>query len=298
MKMIINQENTKSKTILMPKFVFILIVNIFGLLIPFPVNSQEVSAPIVPDPSTFKAGDLIWPKKPNKSVYYDTRDNDIYEVNKKQWEKDKEVYIKEVQNDPAATDQDRASADWLKNISFDEFMRLYLGDDSSDWKKEDWKGFAFDRCGEGPEMGIYSYYGYNFPWIYVGHVGMIFFKDNAPWVVEATPTKVRKIPYNKWLEEYKEANVWHGRMIDVNIQELSNIVKEALKQEGKPYSLFYRNLNDEKKFYCSKLIWFSYYRALGKSIDDNIETSRVLWYTPKQLMKSAHVKVLFNPGKY
>lgn len=295
MKMIINQEKTKSKIILMTGFVFICIVTIFCLLIPSSVNGKEVFVPIVPEPSTLKAGDLIWPKKPNQSIYYDTRDNEIYEANKKQWEEDKEVYIKEVQNDTAATDQDRESADRLKNISFDEFMRLYLGDGSNDWKKEDWKGFAFDRGGEENEMEIY---GFKFPWIYVGHVGMIFFKDNTPWVVEATPKKVRTIPYNKWLEEYKEANVWHGRMADVNDQELSNIVKEALKQVGKPYSLFYRNLNDERKFYCSKLIWFSYYRALGKSIDNTPDVSRVWWYTPKQLIKSTHVKIILNPGTY
>lgn len=292
----INQEKTKFENRLIAGFLLILIINFVCLIISCSINNQAVSAPNVPDPSTFKTGDLIWPKKPYQRIYYDTSDVRIYNDNKKRWEEERDAYIQEVQNDPNTSEQDREEADWLKKTSFGEFMKLYLGDDSEEWRDGEWRDFAFNYRKDEKESG---YYGYNswFP-IYVGHVGMIFLEDNVPWVVEATPPNVRKITYAEWLKQYEDANIWHGHILNVDTQGLSKIVEEALEQVGKPYKLFNRNLNDEKKFYCSKPIWFSYYRALGDSIDDDTNPKRKLWYTPKRLMRSPHIEMIFKPGNY
>jgi uncharacterized protein YycO len=67
---------------------------------------------------------------------------------------------------------------------------------------------------------------------------------------------------------------------------------------GAPYRFFNFDLGDTSGFYCSKLAWYCIKSATGTAPDDNANPRRILWYSPKRLMKSHHVTLLRNPGNY
>ncbi len=264
-------------------------ISVFSLIMVFSLNCGAISNVSTPDPSTFEAGDIILPKKPGKVVLYTTTENKIYEANKKQWESEKEAFIQAVRNDPNASGQDRKAVDQLEGISFGEFMSLYFG------KGADWRAYAFSYRGDETEWKGLGYDS-EFP-IYIGHVGIIFFKDKVPWVVEAVPKQVRTISYEEWLKRYKGASVWHGRIKNMDSEVRSRIAKEACDQECRQYSLFNLRLDDCSKFYCSKLIWFSAFKVSRVSLDGDSNPDRYLWFTPKQLINSEeHVEKKFKPN--
>ena len=47
-------------------------------------------------------------------------------------------------------------------------------------------------------------------------------------------------------------------------------------------------------FFCSTLVWYPVFTALNLSLDDNPTTARLLPYSPKRLLESPHVEVLYG----
>src|ERR1051326_1398113 len=64
------------------------------------------------------------------------------------------------------------------------------------------------------------------------------------------------------------------------------------------FNIWNFDLGDDREFYCSKLMWYSVWTTLGLALDDMPWTTRLVWFSPKQLMHSPHVDVLFSPGNY
>ncbi len=228
----------------------------------------------LPDPSTFQPGDFLWPRDPSHYIPYGSRPTGTFKQEKAEWEREKQAFLSRVQQDPKASDYDRALAARLEGLSFEQFHDRYVGDGGE---------------GELTARG----------WIpYIGHVGMVFFKDEKPWVVEAVPGKVRTLPYEDWLKKRFHGYVWHGRVRELTDEQRLRMVVEAIQQESKPYAFFNFHLADDGGFYCSKLMWYALFRASGVALDDDPEPRRFFWYSPKQIFKSRHIQVLYSPGDY
>lgn len=248
--------------------------------------SQELGAPAdervtamkaarrLPDPSAFQPGDILWPRKGNQYIPYGTQPAGTFKTDKTEWEREKQQFLSRVKTDPKTSDYEQALASRLEGISFETFHERYVGD-----------------RGEG-ELSAQG-------WIpYVGHVAMVFFKDGAPWVVEAVPGKVRTIAYEEWLSTRGHEYVWHGRIRGLTAEQRVHMIAEAIRHESKPYDFWNFHLADEGGFYCSKLMWFALFRASGIAMDDDPEPRRFFWYSPKQMFKSQHIQILYSPGDY
>jgi len=289
----IDQKKDRIQSRLLHAVLSITIVSLGCLLIVYSSGCGAITTPSLPDPAEFKDGDIIWPKKPGTMVpYFTAGDTGVYEDSKKRWEDEKEKFIQSIRDNPNVSDYERKAAEQLEKTSFEEFMALYFGEGA------DWRAYAFNYHGDSTEL---RQYGFDFPLpIHIGHVGMIFIKNGVPWVVDAVLPWVRIVSYADWLKQYQGASVWHGRFKNLNPENnYEEIVKKACEQKDRPYSLFNRNLDDEREFYCSKLIWFSVFKVTGIALDGDSNPERLFWYTPKQLMNSEeHIKMIHNPGDY
>ncbi len=231
-------------------------------------------AAVLPNPNTFQAGDLIWPKKPGAYVPYNSQPKGTYEDDSQQWEKEKNHFVNQVRSNSNASESERNFAAKFEKMTFEEFRQEALGEE----ERSDFVPFGTD-------------------FIYSGHVGMVFFENGEPWVVEAVPGGVQSISYKQWLQERIGFNVWHGRFTKPNSEELTKMVDTARQVIGKPYSLWNLNLNDKSSFYCSKLIWFAAFRGINWNIDEG-KPDRETWYTPKMLINSHYVKLINNFEPY
>lgn len=233
-----------------------------------------------PDPATFESGDLVWPKKPGIIVPYSASyapemrqvPTDFYDEQK--FETEKSAYVKQAaQSDPdfTATDEDQ-----LNRLDFEAFAKQYHG--SQILNKE--------------SLGTGSI-------VYVGHVAILEIWDGKPFVIEAVSGKgVIRQPYENWLSSRPGEEIWHGRVEDLSEEQRSKIPTEAEKYVGRPYEFFNLDLNDDSGFYCSKLVWLAIFRSLYFAIDDDPESKRNFWFSPKQLMNARRVQVLYSPGNY
>jgi cell wall-associated NlpC family hydrolase len=229
-------------------------------VMPVASPAQEIQTPPQrPDPNTFQTGDLIWPKIPGQFIPFIEQADVSSEIRRQEWEQQRDALLEDLYKEPDPS---------LRRKRVEDELSLLLHP-------------AVRRFGD--------------PSIYSGHVGMIFMEDGNPWVVEAVHDKVRTIRYKDWLEERPDADVWHARLKDISAPQRAQIAAEALRQNGKPYSLFNRNLDDDQAFYCSKLIWFAAFRALKLALDDDSDPNRLGWYTPKELLGSPYLDRLFTP---
>jgi uncharacterized protein YycO len=161
-------------------------------------------------------------------------------------------------------------------MSYDGFLSLYL---------------------EGREPDAVVPYGS--PLLYCGHVAILLIDALNVVVIEAIPVKgVRKVSYADWLIEHEGDDIWLGRLRNQVGQQRATVAQTALTQIGKPYNLFQFNLGDTSSFYCSKLVWWSVYQALGLALDNHPSPARKWWLTPKDLMGLARVEMLFSPTGY
>jgi uncharacterized protein YycO len=138
--------------------------------------------------------------------------------------------------------------------------------------------------------------------LYVGHVGIIDLDASTrqPYVIEAKwKMGVIQTAYDKWLQERGDnILVWHGRLKEDPPAGRSSIVAYAKRMIGRPYDFWNFDLSDETGFYCSKLVWRSVRQGAGIPLDDEVNPRRLFWYSPLQVMKSAHLQMLSSPGNY
>jgi hypothetical protein len=230
-----------------------------------------------PDPATFQEGDFIWPKTPGKFVPYDSSPEQQYLDAKHDWEAGRDAFVRRAKT--AGDSADKKAAESLEHMEFREFLALYEADE---------------------KPGVPGTYSSGSP-LYVGHVGILSFDSNKPVVIEAVWGKVKQvrvIPYEDWLKERPDDHVWHGRLKQVARSDRAKIAKEALTHKGTKYDFWNFNLNDDRGFYCSKLVWLSVFRQLQLPVDNNKDPHRLFWFSPKQLLHSNNTEILFSPGNY
>jgi cell wall-associated NlpC family hydrolase len=240
-----------------------------------------------PDSQKFQTGDLLWPKKKGAFVPR-TRSAGAAPQNeeRKTWEASRQRAL----SDPGQAGVSPEVAEKLKAMRFDEFERLYHSGATQQPAAPGTRGALADT-------------------ISVGHVGLIEVGANGiAYVIEATPqgpsgaAGVIRTRYADWLAAYANIQVWHGRLRSLDASGRARVVEAALAQIGKPYDFFNFDLNDDRGFYCSKLVWQCTWRAAKVAVDDNPDPQRGKWFppwfSPKALIGLKRIEVLHKPGEY
>jgi uncharacterized protein YycO len=244
------------------------------LLVASTIDGQE--NPQFPAADILQTGDLIWPKKPGAIVPYNSQPGEAQNSEAARWETEKEKYLAELRKNPTPTDEEKQRYSTLQTMTYGEFVEQYL---------------------RGTEAGQSTAFGTgNFS---VGHVGIIQIQDGTPTVVEAMiGSGVRRLTYAEWTKQRPGELVWLARLKDVSAEKRGAVAQIAASYIGRPYLFWNFNLGDDTGFYCSKLAWLSIFKGAGFASDDNVNVRRVLWYSPKQLMRSPHLQFIVNPGNY
>ena len=240
-----------------------------------PALAQEEVPTGPPAVENLQAGDLIWPKKPGAIIPYAAPGTPTAE-DQAQWERERDAYLDTLSSSPTLTDEEKRRLDILRDMSYETFLKIYMDDVSPEEVT--------------PFGGVVS----------VGHVAIV--RRNAgkpPTIVEALwGIGVREISYEDWKTERAGQIFWHGRLKDIDPKLRSAVAEKAFDQVGKPYKFWNFDLADDKGFYCSKLAWLMIRRATNIVVDDKPNPVRLLWFSPKQLLKSPHLEILQNPGSY
>ena len=246
----------------------------------------------LPNAATFRTGDLVWPKKKG-TIVPKTRSIGAPPAptqERSEWETARQQMLA----DPAAAGLTPEVAERLRTMSYAEFERVYFSAQAQP------SGGRPATRGLGGVGGTVS----------VGHVGLIEVdRAGIPYVVEATPHRpdgsrggVIRLRYAEWLKGYSNIQVWHGRFGGLDAPASRRVAEVALGQLGKPYDFFNFNLNDDRAFYCSKLVWLSVWRAAQIAADDNPDPRRggrfPPWFSPKALIGASRITMLHNPGEY
>jgi len=98
-------------------------------------------------------------------------------------------------------------------------------------------------------------------------MGIVLFKDNKPFVFEAVEP-VKYTPLADWINRGAKGYAVIKRLIDaerlLTIDALFKLNKLALQFEGKHYDLAFSW--DDKRMYCSELVWKMFDRSIGLQI--------------------------------
>lgn len=240
-------------------------------------QNLEVDNVPLPNKTTFESGDLIWPKKPGAYVPYRYGQRDYsLEEEEKLWLQERDEFLKSAKNNPQNFSPTQLND--LKNLSYREFYEQYAGDKKPDVPRT----YSSGRS------------------VYVGHVGILELDETGtPWVIEALwGNGVVRHKYDDWIKDRPGEIVWHGRLSKINKNQQEKVVTESKKYIGRPYDFWNFDLNDESGFYCSKLVWLSFYRALNLAVDENYNAKRTFWLSPKKLLYAETILRLHNPGSY
>jgi hypothetical protein len=230
-----------------------------------------------PNPNLFQSGDFVWPKKPGAYVPFNAGSANSPEIDREQWLREREAYLRKYENGSSADELLRQRLDKLRSADFHEFIAVYAG-------------------GQEPGVpGVYS--GGN---VYVGHVGIIEVDSSkTPWVIEALLDQgVIRTRYTDWLKQRSDQVIWLGRIRQLSPEKRALVATESIRHLKKPYDFWNFDLNDDSGFYCSKLAWLSIYRSLGFAIDGNNNTKRSWWFSPKQFLYNPTIERMHDPGPY
>lgn len=240
-------------------------------------SADAASAVRAPAASSLESGDFLWPKLDNKIVPYDSEIGEAAEAVRIKWEGERKAELSRLEGLNLLNAEERDRYAVLSNMNYQEFLSTYLG---------------------GAPVGTVIPLGAIGP-VATGHVAIVDVRDGTPWIIEAMLHEgVREIEYQKWLDGRPGELVWHGRLKDVTAEKRAQIAVMARQQLNVPYDFWNFDLLDNKGFYCSKLAWFSVWKVTGLALDDAPKAKRSLWYSPKQMLKSAHISILFDPGTY
>ena len=228
-----------------------------------------------PKPEDLQTGDLLWPQHPNAYIPFSSGQNLLKYAERKWWidlvtKFSTHLVDKSTEQAWENLQAVKDSVLRLQNSSFSLFYSRYAKNQS-----------VADAT---PKSTL--------PQLAVGHVGIVLAKKNIPYIVDADlPSKtreggVRSLPYEDWLNVSKRQsdNIWHASL-KLRDNEKQRVAEIANDQIGAPYNFCNWDLLDGSGFYCSKLIWYSYYQATQRSMDGG-SARRSFWFSPKMLMNS------------
>ncbi len=244
-------------------------------------NGQPIARVERPEATMLQHGDLIWPRNPKAIVLYDSGLEGTRDEMKRQWESERDAFVRQVRANADASLQQRQIATNMEALSYEEFTLRYLAGQ----QRADIEQFgAFDD--------LFS----------VGHVGIVEVDtDGTRYVIEAVwgkVGKVQRVSYTDWLKDRAGSWVWVGRLDNLNPEQLSSFVAKAKSYLGAPYNFWVFDLADESGFYCSKLVWLSLMKSLNIALDDNPKSLRGFWFSPKQAWTSRWITRVNSPRDY
>jgi hypothetical protein len=228
----------------------------------------------LPVRAELKSADLLWPKPPGAFVPYAAGVQRGPTEDELAWNLEHKLYLANKAEPGDALDADRRNV--LEDMNYREFLALYEGNEVLG------------------QPGVYRG-----GWFYVGHVAIVEIEDGKIWIIEAVlKDGVTRKSYDDWLKERDGQVVWHGRLKGLADGDGDKIVRQAKQALKKPFDFWNFDLDDDSGFYCSKLVWQSVYRSLGRAIDDDTNPKRRLWLSPKQILGLKTIELLNDPGSY
>jgi len=231
----------------------------------------------LPPRKSFASGDLLWTKLPYEIVPYAAEAHHVAE--QAEWKRQLARYLDQLATSPHDLRTEQIAAK-LARMSYDDYVT------------------AFSSGVELVTDTRTQLYGSGIPG--TGHVGIVDIDSSgAISVVDASIGRgVARTNYDKWLSDQACNDVWHGRIACCDVGQREAIVRAAREHLGKKYNFFGFNLRDATDFYCSKLVWLSAFNSVGIAVDGDPNPLRHLWLSPKQLLASKQVQILYRPGKY
>ena len=229
---------------------------------------------LTPDPAAFEAGDLLWPKP--KDAYIPYGNDSSFEQEKVRWESERNAFARQLFSKASPSPEERELLRALSALSYEEFYARYV---------------------ENQQTGSFQPYG---TVAGVGHVAVVRMDSSkTPHIIEAMPGHgVRPMAYSAWLATRPGQEVYHGRLSRTRAADRAKLADKAERFISRPYGFWNFNLSDDRSFYCSKLVWLSTLRATKIPLDGDDRTQRSFWLSPKQLIRSSRIDVLFAPGTY
>jgi hypothetical protein len=99
------------------------------------------------------------------------------------------------------------------------------------------------------------------------HMGIIYIKDNKPYVYEASNV-VKLTEFKTWVKRGKKSKYEIKRLKNakglLNNKHMEKLYEAGMKYRGKLYDLYFEWSDD--RIYCSELVWKIYKDALGIEI--------------------------------
>lgn len=233
----------------------------------------------------FQNGDLLFPKiRGQWIVRYGQGEKDQERV---EFVRQRDELIRQMEREPEPSIQDRNILKFL--LSLHDYSAFERGFEAGEWP-----GDVVERSKGGSP---------------VGHVAVL--EKNGPhWsVIEAMPGDgVRRVPYPVWRDNERTCQlVWLARLSGVDQALVDEMVHQVALLIGKPYGLFNRrsfDLDNSERFYCSKLVWYAYWRATtltamqGKGLDGNNATKRDRFVSPLDLLKKGKLSLVVDQGNF
>lgn len=228
-----------------------------------------------PPPQELQSGDLLWPKKPNSVIPYNASSSEAGPSDEALWVEERDRYLASLKAKPASSADDRERRELLTAMSYKKFLAVF--------------GEGEAPRGPSPYGGLLG----------VGHTAIVRVKGAKVTIIEALwGIGVREVAYAEWADQRRSDWIWHARLDGISDEKRAEVAERAAEQVGKPYDFWNFNLADDSGFYCSKLAWFSILKATALAADDHPDPKRLLWLSPKQLLRSSHLRMLQDPGKY
>jgi hypothetical protein len=259
------------------------------------VSAALVKSAQRPDPKSFETGDIVWPKPPGAFVPYAGVPSgralvEAEELREETWNQLRVEFIRQARSPVADADDatlayQKKVADIVENMTYSSFFHEY----AAGVKPDEFQAYGVGQLA------------------YVGHVAIIEIDtvSRMPYVIEAVygqslacKSCVQRVPYRDWLNARGDILVWHGRVRNIDAQKRTLIAASAKQELNKPYRFFNFDLSDNGGFYCSKLLWYSVFKATGIAIDGKTDARRFIWFSPLQAIRSENIELLSSPGNY
>ena len=111
------------------------------------------------------------------------------------------------------------------------------------------------------------------------HCGILVRKGDAWFILEAIGP-VRETPLAKWINQARDRHYDVFRLEAEHERNIPAFIKAAKEYMGRPYDIRYRM--DDKKIYCSELIFKGYRDATGESLGKLVKFGDLKWvrHTP------------------
>lgn len=93
------------------------------------------------------------------------------------------------------------------------------------------------------------------------HIGMVFYEEDQPYVIEATWPEVCATPLEEFLAKTPNTMYW-GRVKPEFAHLIPKAVAFALRQKGVAYDSEF--IYDNDKYYCSELLYDAFMEAYGQ----------------------------------